>query len=518
MNFLRQSVVVERSPASVALAHAFWSITLPEEWVQNTESMTEFLQRKVPASSVPQDDPEAQSVIFLLATMKCLTAAKKPTFSLREVINLFEPLCVTWHAAYYSHPIWDRLRSGTVTKNAMVAWVLHNYHLSRSAGVTAARCAAYCPRKDIRRLFLSSAIEEYAHCEQYYIVNDDRLGVNREQVVRAVHSKASLKFDQQMMRLAEEDWLAHVLVGYFQEATAAYYDQCCRFYEVIEANYGLSGFFDGWKAHIRLDNEYGHAGEFARALDSDETVPLCQVERAFHNAAITVQSLVAALDEIISAERDDGRVVLRQPLQPSEIHASGSNALVPNRREMNEDLRLELCGTTKELLSEIVRKSDLDGGRCTAPSREEASFIEGDFALSLSRGLSYCRRHDEIVRMGCLVEVYEACLAAGSRTPMNYAPSSWSSGIANFLREMSLEPRTFVFVAELVRVVLARHSAAFPVFCSEKVRELLSTSTESSQISGSEIYDMATVALQCLELLDTVVEPSIRRISVDVFL
>jgi hypothetical protein len=367
-------------------------------------------------------------------------------------------------------------------------------------------------------LFLNSAIEEYAHCEQFYIVDDDRLGVKREQVVHAVHSKSSLKFDQQMMRLAEEDWLAHVLVGYFQEATAVYYDQCCRFYEKIEENYGLTGFFDGWKAHIRLDNDYGHVGEFTRVFDSDETLPLSIVERAFHNAAITVQSLIAALDEIILAERDDGRVVLRKPLNSSEIQAHDTNSLIPNFEARKYDFQFERCGTTKDLL-EVLKRSALDDSwyHPTVPSREEASFIEGDFGISLSRALSYCNRHSEIVRMGRLVEVYEASLAAVRRTPIDYAPSSWSSGVANFLREASINPKKFVFVAMLVRSALARSSVAFPVLCSEKVVELLSSMMEEGQISGSEVFEMATIALQCLEMIDTAAEPSIRRITVDIF-
>ena len=53
-------------------------------------------------------------------------------------------------------------------------------------------------------------------------------------------------------------------------STSSFFPQCVEFYDEVEQRYGIPGFFDGWKGHIRLDLDFGHASAFGDALESDE--------------------------------------------------------------------------------------------------------------------------------------------------------------------------------------------------------------------------------------------------------
>jgi hypothetical protein len=181
MLHLRESVDVTFGEESLELQHAFWSLRLPRDWLDRTRGAEQFFRKVAPVAAVDTKDPETGNVLDLLQLAGCLTAEHRDSYALHEVRDLFEPLCITWHAIYYRHPIWQQLREGRLSKNALLAWILHNYHLSRSAGVTAARCATRSSRPDIRRLFLESAREEYSHCEDHYNVRDPRLWISESE-------------------------------------------------------------------------------------------------------------------------------------------------------------------------------------------------------------------------------------------------------------------------------------------------------------------------------------------------
>src|ERR1043165_1265570 len=215
MEYLRETVRVSQLADAISVLHVFWSIDLPRDWAESTPGMLKFLSGVEPISSVSTKDAETSNVLGLLRLARCVTTPLKDEYQLSEVRDLFISLCISWHGHYYSHPLWTRLREATLSRNALVAWIIHNYHLSQSAGATAARCATRESRKEVKRVFLESAIEEYSHCREYYAVAGSRLGISTQDVQIAVPLPANLAFDQQMFRLAEEDWLAHILVGYF---------------------------------------------------------------------------------------------------------------------------------------------------------------------------------------------------------------------------------------------------------------------------------------------------------------
>ncbi|MBL7952651.1 MAG: hypothetical protein JNM62_13135 [Flavobacteriales bacterium] len=328
-NWLRPSVTVEEEADTVRLKHGFLSVNLPSKWVSGDSAFREFLHRKMALSNWPSNTPEAHALQRLLASTGMLSEPQRLDYSLREVRRLAESQVPIWHAAYYAHPLWDKLRSGGASKSCLLAWVMHNHHLSRSAGVTAARCAAISDRSDVRRLFHESSIEEYAHYVEYYAVDSALFGLSSDQIASYVPLRSSLAFDHHMLRIAEEDWLGHVLVGYYQESTAAYFDQCSVFYDQITALYDLGNLFEPWKAHIRLDLDYGHSGAFTNILESDERVSAQMVDRAFANARVVAQHLLNALDEVLAENVVGPEIRWRDPSLLLHHEKSGASHSEP---------------------------------------------------------------------------------------------------------------------------------------------------------------------------------------------
>lgn len=93
------------------------------------------------------------------------------------------------------------------------------------------RCATRLPRKNLREFFQSNTLEEYSHCDDYFFIEHPDL--NTEDVYRSVQLPSILNFDQQMYRMAEEDWLGHLLVSLFQESSIKFYQECKEFYRQL---------------------------------------------------------------------------------------------------------------------------------------------------------------------------------------------------------------------------------------------------------------------------------------------
>ena len=518
MQYLRKSVAVDYRADCVVLNHAFWSLQLPHRWVSATPGLEQFLSGCAPTSVVATHSPEVTDVLFLFQAAGLLTVPHKNAYSLREVKDLFEPLCTTWHARYYSHPVWKRLRGGELSRNAFVAWVLHNYHLSRSAGITAARCATRCERPDIRRVFLESAIEEYPHCEQYYLIDDPRLGLSRTQVEEYVPLASSLAFDQQMLRLAEEDWLAHVLAGYLQESTASYFDQCSIFYQEVEKRYGLDGFFSSWKSHICLDLAYGHANAFASALDREELLASSQVETSLQNVLVVAQLLVQALDDIVLQDRNDERVVLRRPVTGLK-ESLRDNALLTSYKPKPESWDLSHCRTMADLLK-VMEQTGILWPQCLErrPLTEpEQTFLECEMATALCRGLSYTRGHQAVLRFGRLVERAAKRIAQRADASTWSVPSSWAAKIANFLKELAIQPLELIALLRHYCACSERLGVGIPFLASLEAIQDIEQLLSSYPLDANRLVSVVLLILQFNELWASVGEEGFQNLEVDIF-
>jgi hypothetical protein len=480
LEYIRHAVSVDFTHDPVDVRYGFWSVELPRDWVSSTDGLERFLKGDAPLSAVELREPEAANLVGLLRVAGCLTSPRKESYALREVRSLFEPLCISWHAHYYDHPLWSRIREGRISRNALVAWVVHNYHLSQSAGVTAARCATRAQRPDVKRLFLESAIEEYSHCREYYRIDDSRIGITAAEALEYVHLPASLAFDQQMFRLAEDDWLAHILVGYFQESTSSYFTQCAEFYDGVEKRFDLAGFFDGWKGHIRLDLDFGHASAFADALESDESVSLQQVEASFKNAAVTVQFLIAALDEILAEDREDDRIVLRRP-----VSLKGATGLEERR--------------------------PLDFGSVSVKG-----FVESELADACCRALSYAQTEAQLLSLGRLVEIAAPLLARRYDVATWCVPDMQTTAIVNFVREAATNPAEFVSCLAHLLTQIEEGSADSLWIQRGDCRAEIARLAESCRTSSLQSERLATRLVQFDELFDEPDRRTISSIEVDI--
>ena len=166
--YLRRSVQVTHVGDSLELHFSLWSLSVPSDYVQLDRSLVAFFRREAPASAVSDPRIPSNNLLALLRAQGCIASDPAAVGSMRDVGNLFHAVTAEWYQDYYSHELWPKLREATVSRKQLDAWMLRTYFLSRSAGVTAARCAALCSVRRIRMLFAKNSREEFDHCERYY--------------------------------------------------------------------------------------------------------------------------------------------------------------------------------------------------------------------------------------------------------------------------------------------------------------------------------------------------------------
>jgi len=453
--------VVEEGP-EVALNHGFWVLRVPKDWVLSTPGLEDFLNRKLSAEEIPSPDASTLGFLNLLDIQGCLTFhnADSAHMAMRDVKPLFRKLSSRWFGQYYQHPLWQKLRDASLSKNGLVAWLIQNYHLSRSAGVTAARLATSTRLNEVCRKFLQNTLEEYSHCDDFYFVRHPNLSIPDNAIWRYVPLASSLAFDQQMLRTAEEDWLGHVLSCYFQESSIMFADECMEFYETVEKNYGLPGFFDNWKAHIQLDLGYEHSGFFDSLLDTDELIPREVLVHSIQAAWFTFEFILRALDDILREETLSKNVLLRLPIVEGIVDVNVSSFL----KELLPSIKQSVCiesRTAHDLFDRLVELTDSGGIigslQSSPPPHEDIEFLRLDIALSVFRSLSMSSDHVEIISLGKLAEcAHRVSLGKSDQNLTNkeWPLSSQALALANFIRELAHRPLDFLFV-----ILYAAHQA-----------------------------------------------------------
>jgi hypothetical protein len=446
------------------LQHAVWTLEVPAAWVDSVPGLDAVLERRAPITELSADGRELAGFVTLLREQGCLSYPDRSSYTLRQVKELFQHLSGAWYGRYYAHPLWDRLRTGTLSRNGFVAWLLYTYHLSRSAAMSASRSVAHLGDPALRAVFAESALEEYSHCEDYFFVRHPSLPLDDAQVRRTVHLPASVAFDHQMLRIAEEDWLGHVLAGFFQESTARFYDECRRFYAVVGDRYDVPGFFRSWEAHVEIDLHEGHADDFGRVLESEEHVVRDDVLHSVGNAWLVFRCLLAGLDEILAADRDDDLVLLRLPVEDGVLDADSTALLEPYRHLLPDPpVRVEArsAAETYKALEELgltVPPSSPVG----EPPAGDDRFLSHDVVRSLFRCLSHSTEHEEILLFGRIAD--EALAAAPSALEERALPTSHeAAAVANFLREHATRPTEFAYLLAHLWRLRGDERAAWPV-------------------------------------------------------
>jgi hypothetical protein len=179
-------------------------------------------------------------------------------------------------------------------------------------------------------------------------VDDPNLKFDASAVKSYVPLPGSTAFEEAALRAADESWIGHLLIAYFQESGIVFRDNSEDFYNEVEANYGLKNFFTGWRRHMTLDLDHGHADGLRDLLDSDQVVSISDVNRGLQSVQLAHFFLVPTLDQIQAQEGSALRHVEgRQPVELMKRRSATSAAALDHSVRQSPDVArclLELLG------------------------------------------------------------------------------------------------------------------------------------------------------------------------------
>lgn len=416
---LKQDVSVMFTDDKACIAYALWEIALPMDWLLTCPEAGKLLARRMTRSEA-LTNPAAGALVRLLDAQGCFTPIAKPSYTLREVKAMFDPLRSQWYADYYAHPAWQHLRSGQASRNGLLAWLIHNYHISRAAGIVAARMAALGRHAAWTGFFRQDALDEYWHCDAYYALDTPLLqDIGLERIKAYLPLPASLAFEAHTLQLAEHDALAHLLIAYFQESSIAFEDDCRDFYRTVEQQYRIPGLFQPWQQHIQIDVQHGHATGLGQLLESDAEISHDALDTALRQAWLAFYFLCRALDDILLQHRDASLDLRQPPAAPAGVH----------------DLQ--------HLLEAHLGNTEHPG---TIAARECAALHLG-LCASAFRALGFARRHDDIVACGRWAQALSRVQPNGGDL---HAAGPWSTAIVQQLHEMASHPAAWRMLAALL--------------------------------------------------------------------
>jgi hypothetical protein len=288
---LKRTVEIDRKEDVTTIQHALWAVDVPNAWIDMSPDFQRVLTREVDLRSYTPATDEQRGLMELLEVQGCFEPPRKPQYDGSEVLTMFENAVNAWYAVYYKHPLWTHLLQGC-SRNHLASWLIQNYHLSRSAGVTDSRCAMYFPQSELRHHFRRTALEEYWHCDAFFFVKHPLFGIAEEDVKRYIPLPASMAFDQQMLAVAESDPLAYVMVSYLQGSSVRFSEGAKQFYRKMEAQYGLTHFFSPWEKHATFDFEYEYGEHYAEMFSHFSVITATDLEYSFRNAATALGFLI----------------------------------------------------------------------------------------------------------------------------------------------------------------------------------------------------------------------------------
>lgn len=488
---LRQSVSVTALPDAVRVVGGIVEVSLPREWVEAEPLAWPLLRGEISGDAAASSSRALQSVVGLLdehGVLERLEAAEE--YRVADVRHWFDAVALDWYAEYYRHPLWQELRVGTLDRNRLLAWVIHNYHVSRVAGITDARCAVRFPRHDLRAALRANALEEYWHCDAFYFVHHPSLEISDDEVKTCVPLPATLSLEHTTLWMAEHDWLGHLLFAYFQESSIRFADDSRRFYSDVEQSYGITEFFGPWLAHLQLDLRHGHADVLGALLDSDLIVPARQVGTSVRNAWIAYRLLLASLDEVFRMPPSED-LTLRHPVRADALRTAATDLLagydLSPLGPSNTALALHECSVAAGLLrdapSALARNIEQD-----------LPFLRSRIGDALFRALGHATEHDEVVTFGAFGRSFREV----TDSALYEAPSVRAIGLGNFLHEVSIHPRKLAYLLHHLLVAGTLPSLSAGAAETLLLRELLARYT----VGPSERDQLLTLQVQLDELIE----------------
>ncbi|HUR80102.1 MAG TPA: hypothetical protein VM733_05020 [Thermoanaerobaculia bacterium] len=424
-------------------------LALPRSWVDTDAAVWPLLKRQLATGDVREMSSELAAVVrFLDECGGIERLSPQREYTTGEIRRWFDAVILDWYAAYYAHPMWKALRAGTLDRGRLLAWVIHNYHVSRAAGISSARCAVRFPRADLREALQRDTLEEYWHCDAFYFVAHPRLAIESDAVKSSLPLPATLAVEHMALWMAENDWLGYLLFAYFQESSIRFLDDAQTFYTDVERHYELETFFESWMAHISIDVRHGHADILGKLLDADASFTAASAAHAsIRNAWMAYRFLLASLDEIMDAPASDAPVPLRQ---------SGTlDAVVPRQVRANDD----------------------------------APFLVERGTAAYFRALSYATHHDEVMAFGSLAREGVACR---DRMTGGAPGSLWATAVANALDALSVTPRALATVLLRTAEAARECGASWPAFDDATMERLRLIAADrvaaDAELQFAEIY------------------------------
>lgn len=497
--FLRRVVDVQPGRDAWRLRYSIWELEIPTCQVETDPALRGFLERRSRIKGLRLGSEGATNLIHLLGSQGCTTYdGAREDYTLDEVRFIVGALASHWYGLYYSHPFWTELRNCRHSIPQVFGWALRTYHLSRSAGPTAARGAVHSPRPHIRKAFLKSALEEYSHCDIYYFPEHEVFGLDREWVKALLPTPSSTAFDQHMAVMAEDDWLAHAISAYFQEYTAAFRENAFALYDRVEKFYGLTGFFKGWKDHIGYDVHQTHADEFEDLFAGSERIGKPELLRSLDLASVTVEYLIGALDELSALPADVALDAFR--VSPSLLERGATRTTVLGGIDaVPAALDFATCSTLARSLTGIT--SSRFGGLGVIAGTLEGALSPTFLADASTRALSLAVEHDDIILLGAVVESLEA----NAQRASNIGPETGGAGfqaIRNFFREISRDSSEFIFILGLFDSILRDTPGAHGRVIFGNGTESRWCIWSSAPATRERSVRLASLGLRFLELAD----------------
>ena len=433
---LKDAVMVSEDNFALNLEYGLSKISIPKS--SSYQNIIDFITLKLDIDNIQEFNKDELKLIDLFINQGYLKYKIEDELTLKNAKEIFDSIRVKWYNEYYAHPLWQLLRDGKLNRNGLLAWIIHNYHVSRSAGMTDARFYSQTTDTKLKKAYMESCLEEYAHCDEFYFVAHPKLEISDEEVRDYIHLPASLAFDQQMLRMSEDCWLGHVFISYFQEATVNYYDDCVPFYEIVEKNYNIKDFFNRWKEHIELDLRYGHFGHFESIFSEEVTIKKYYFQFALNNAWITYKHLYNALDEIILEATKSQVVLLRNPIVNCILDTSKSSLLIGYDIDSKVDFK-----QTKSIfeLVELIKQSKYIDNKTLKISKVSQKYIYYDIRNLITKSLGYSKSHYCTIILGNLLQFNKFEIVEGK----NICVSSNLMAISNFLNELTYRPEHFIF-------------------------------------------------------------------------
>lgn len=436
---IKETVTVFQDSDVLTLEYGLSKITIPKS--DNYSKLLDAIINKKEFKSTSEFEKDELKLVKLFINQGYIAYNINDVITLRQAKEIFDSIRVRWYNDYYSHPLWNLLRKGELNRNGLLAWLIHNYHVSRSAGMTDARFFSQTSNLKLKEAYKESCFEEYSHCDEFYFVEHQNLNVRDEDVRNYVHLPGSLAFDQQMLRMSEDCWLGHVFISYFQEATVSYYDDCKPFYSDVEKAYGINDFFNRWKQHVELDLDYGHFEHFESIFSPDETVSKVFFEKALNNAWITFKHLYYSLDQIIEEEKKSTAILLRNPISNLTFDASKTSLLSKYRLESK--IVFDNCKTLAGVFSKLQNEHFFNHFGMTEYdiSITDKQFFYNDIRNLVMKSLGFSKNHYTTILLGNFLQENDIKIAEA-----NSCSSPDLMAVSNFMNELTYKPENFIFI------------------------------------------------------------------------